>query len=873
MASSLPTFPRLVFTIIEPISLVAGFIGAVIDPAWFIGEQAPRKDGIGIDNLASDHSIIVTWQLGNLYLLLAFIGIAILSTTTEIKVVRAYLIALLLGDVGHVGFSSYGLGWERITSPAKWNAMAWGNIAMTNFSITSSHVHPSSRHIMNTRSAALRAEQPPANPQPQRVTRSTQQQNQARPISTPRVTRTAQPPPETIKRGLQRYPAARRNAPSYARGSPSIPSEPQRPDDETEFYDETQNGEPVDQFEKSDSHNEELKIVMEANDTRQRILELSVPDLARAADSLLGCIEQRDPDQDVFEGCLSIKRRAFYDIRTEYGGLDEPSTEPFIDWAHFLNDPSSQNQDVMVTQIARTNVVTALDRLYDAQHDAPSEIFPFLQALNEVLPAFFTTSENMFQHPECTLDLRTWLCVETLSHGSDENHIDYRQALASWFCEDMDDVEFNSNQERDHYYAKLFAGEHFKNLGGTADEPGEADKLCSSRIAQIIGIIKTNKKDGGVSRLKMLYPLHKLVADLQAALRGLYKILTYVERESVRGTEPRSPYRTKQDVEGSQVDFGSESQSIVRAGTLEAEPSLFVDQKSIRALQGGGSRAGSAIPPSNQLAGSRSGAPRDYRNHTNADLIGGSPFPPARSYRLVSHGRNAESLGQKRPRSAGGEDGEDPFETDTRNIDPARREELKRRMPPPARPESTPRPPKQVSHPPPLFESDYQASEQDASQDASSQDVPQPPPPSIPNFQAIRQYASQVTKNARMLDSQRQGPRQRVPWSDKDAGVLVNLVGKHLAHWSTMEAQDGKLFEHPRNQQAYRDKARNMKVEYLKTNLPLPPGFDHVVLGKKECDIVKGVGKNPYRSEADIDDEGNPINTELRPPSMESTPF
>ncbi|KAJ4264019.1 hypothetical protein NW762_006058 [Fusarium torreyae] len=129
MASSLPTFPRVVFTIIEPISLVAGFVGAVIDPAWFIGEQAPQKDGIE----ASDNSIIVTWQLGNLYLLLAFIGVAVLSTTTEVKVVKAYLIALLLGDIGHVGFSSYGLGWERSMSPIKWNAMAWGNIAMTLF--------------------------------------------------------------------------------------------------------------------------------------------------------------------------------------------------------------------------------------------------------------------------------------------------------------------------------------------------------------------------------------------------------------------------------------------------------------------------------------------------------------------------------------------------------------------------------------------------------------------------------------------------------------------------------------------------------------------------------------------------------------------
>ncbi|KAF5636340.1 uncharacterized protein FTJAE_6107 [Fusarium tjaetaba] len=129
MASSLPTFPRIVFTIIEPISLVVGFAGAVIDPVWFIGEQSPQKN----DGDASPNSIVIAWQLGNLYLLLALIGVAILSTTTETRVVRSYLVALWLADIGHVGFSSYGIGRDRLLSPLQWNAMTWGNVGMTLF--------------------------------------------------------------------------------------------------------------------------------------------------------------------------------------------------------------------------------------------------------------------------------------------------------------------------------------------------------------------------------------------------------------------------------------------------------------------------------------------------------------------------------------------------------------------------------------------------------------------------------------------------------------------------------------------------------------------------------------------------------------------
>ncbi|KJZ70630.1 hypothetical protein HIM_09985 [Hirsutella minnesotensis 3608] len=72
-------------------------------------------------------------------------------------------------------------------------------------------------------------------------------------------------------------------------------------------------------------------------------------------------------------------------------------------------------------------------------------------------------------------------------------------------------------------------------------------------------------------------------------------------------------------------------------------------------------------------------------------------------------------------------------------------------------------------------------------------------------------------------------------------------------------------FEHPRDQQAYRDKARNIKVDKLLRDEPLPPHFDRVVLGPKEKRKVMGCGKNPYRTEAEVDDDGRPFNTEYDP--------
>ncbi|KAG6092007.1 hypothetical protein E4U30_006041 [Claviceps sp. LM220 group G6] len=129
MACSLPTVPRLVFTIVEPISLIAGFLGAVIDPAWFVSEQVPQ---IAVPAATvSENGILMARQLGNLYLLMALVGLFVLNTTSETRVVRSYLWALWLGDIGHVALSCYGLGTERMMKPWEWNSLAWGNIAFT----------------------------------------------------------------------------------------------------------------------------------------------------------------------------------------------------------------------------------------------------------------------------------------------------------------------------------------------------------------------------------------------------------------------------------------------------------------------------------------------------------------------------------------------------------------------------------------------------------------------------------------------------------------------------------------------------------------------------------------------------------------------
>lgn len=76
------------------------------------------------------------------------------------------------------------------------------------------------------------------------------------------------------------------------------------------------------------------------------------------------------------------------------------------------------------------------------------------------------------------------------------------------------------------------------------------------------------------------------------------------------------------------------------------------------------------------------------------------------------------------------------------------------------------------------------------------------------------QQASGATSTAR----NRREPQKRTPWSDQDTVTLLGLIASHGAHYSKLE----KLWKrhlpnrHPRDQKQMKDKARNLKVFYLR---------------------------------------------------------
>ncbi|GKT96100.1 MYB DNA-binding domain-containing protein [Colletotrichum tofieldiae] len=169
--------------------------------------------------------------------------------------------------------------------------------------------------------------------------------------------------------------------------------------------------------------------------------------------------------------------------------------------------------------------------------------------------------------------------------------------------------------------------------------------------------------------------------------------------------------------------------------------------------------------------------------------------------------------------------------------------------------------------------------------DRDRRNMPPPPPArrsatnsSIASFREL----SEMNRRAAS-----RGPQQRVPWSERDTRRLIRLIEYHNCLWARIakrqlpehrlgepgpEATEDCIFDHPRDQQAIRDKARNLKVDMLnrpdtfgRADLNLYPGFDGVALGKKERQTLISRGKNPDRKEADVDEDGAPTHTEYVP--------
>ncbi|QDS75779.1 hypothetical protein FKW77_008818 [Venturia effusa] len=87
-------------------------------------------------------------------------------------------------------------------------------------------------------------------------------------------------------------------------------------------------------------------------------------------------------------------------------------------------------------------------------------------------------------------------------------------------------------------------------------------------------------------------------------------------------------------------------------------------------------------------------------------------------------------------------------------------------------------------------------------------------------------------------------PRKRKAWTDAEEEQLRSLIIENGTGWAELkqiDADDGNILA-DRDQVALKDKARNMKLAYLKAKIDLPVNFEYVPLDKKGRDMLDALG-------------------------------
>lgn len=124
--TKIPVAYRIFFLYIEP---VATLVGAFF--AWFLPyAYLSRTDASSAPNpvLGVPTSTGISLrQLGNLYMVFALNEALVLRATTDIKVWRALLIALLIADFGHL-YTVLPLGARIYYGALDWDLIHWGNV-------------------------------------------------------------------------------------------------------------------------------------------------------------------------------------------------------------------------------------------------------------------------------------------------------------------------------------------------------------------------------------------------------------------------------------------------------------------------------------------------------------------------------------------------------------------------------------------------------------------------------------------------------------------------------------------------------------------------------------------------------------------------
>ncbi|KAK4125802.1 hypothetical protein N657DRAFT_613932 [Parathielavia appendiculata] len=129
--TTLPTFPLIVFGVIEPALLTWAYIEGMCDPRLYFLKQVPNTTGSpGTAAAFSPEALGVTLQLLNVWLLLALMAV-VACFSRDPATAKGYLLAVALADWGHIYATYRAIGADVFFDPSQWNDMVWGGIGVS----------------------------------------------------------------------------------------------------------------------------------------------------------------------------------------------------------------------------------------------------------------------------------------------------------------------------------------------------------------------------------------------------------------------------------------------------------------------------------------------------------------------------------------------------------------------------------------------------------------------------------------------------------------------------------------------------------------------------------------------------------------------
>ncbi|KAG5959929.1 hypothetical protein E4U57_000374 [Claviceps arundinis] len=601
--------------------------------------------------------------------------------------------------------------------------------------------------------------------------------------------------------------------------------------------------------------------VTEAREIQYETMISLLPDLKRATDELKQLIDNRDDGHEVSAAILKAKCGAKRGaLRAVIESLNYPALQsPFFDFSFLEGSDESQGPEYfsIIRASLAANLVSALDGIQQIFNDDPVDVLSTFKDLDVAFPQLLAESLEHSHLSSLALDIRSQVFILTLAAQPGEPNID--AAIASVFCASEDNHSSHDTSPNDivgPFKSLLKTGE-----SGEEIKEGALDKLIASRIQELAAVFFEDEEHQGILRLQEKYPLKPLLQDVYKWCLEQYQLVEEAEGQDIASADEQVDpeeyiLQDAQESSPSMLDTPIKIPIVRRSPDVQKkeprvrpkrEPSLAPSDCSVETAMLLQKDLGTSLPTTGKRRrgqgvdgghddhdGDHDGDQcsesdefeTDARLDHNPDAVRASikasnPLPPSKRQALPSQQPVSSSMPSSSiPHRATLPHGETSIPASDRpNLENVR-----------ARRERTL----------------HRARAQDLGPNPTSHRrlVTASPPPSLPRFPATI--------------------RQRNPWSDDDSTLLVQLIAEEHAKWSTIERKHGHRFERPRNQQAYRDRARNMKVDFLLADAVLPPGFDLVVLGKKEEIKVEFGGRNPHRKVDDCDENGRPINTRLR---------